>query len=151
MDLNTTFLVLANFFDSGYKTIFDKDTYTVINVSDKSTIFIGQRKDNVYKINFSDLVDQKAICLLQWMMESSAGTRVGHANCRLISKPNKMKLVKELPEQQYHSDAFCGACQRGKIVKTFLKPKNIVSTSIPLELLHIDLFRPVKIASINGK
>ena len=36
----------------------------MINVSYKSTVFIGQRKDNVYKINFSDLVDQKAIFLL---------------------------------------------------------------------------------------
>jgi hypothetical protein len=40
---------------------------------------------------------------------------------------------------------------KGKIVKTNFKSKNIVSTSRPLELLHIDLFGPVKTASINGK
>jgi hypothetical protein len=62
-----------------------------------------------------------------------------------------MKLVKDLPELQYHSDALCGACQRGMSVKTNFKSKNIVSTSRPLELLHIDLFGPVKTASINGK
>jgi len=62
-----------------------------------------------------------------------------------------MKLVKGLPEQQYHSNALCGACQRGKIVKTNFRSKNIVSTSRPLELLHIDLFGEVKTASINGK
>ncbi|KAK2369536.1 putative mitochondrial protein [Trifolium repens] len=39
----------------------------------------------------------------------------------------------------------------GKISKTSFKPKNIVSTSRPLELLHIDLFGPVSTASINGK
>ena len=32
-----------------------------------------------------------------------------------------------------------------------LKQKNVVSTSRPLELLHIDLFGPVKTASISGK
>jgi len=32
-----------------------------------------------------------------------------------------------------------------------LKPKNIVSTCRPLELLHIDLFGPVTTESINGK
>jgi len=62
-----------------------------------------------------------------------------------------MKLVKCLPELQYHSDALCGACQRGKIVKIILKPKNVFSTFRPLELLHIDLFGPVKTTSINGK
>jgi hypothetical protein len=62
--LKHNLLSISQFCDSGYKTIFDKDTCTVINVSDKSTVFVGQRKDNVYKINYSDLVDHKAICLL---------------------------------------------------------------------------------------
>ena len=38
----------------------------------------------------------------------------------------------------------------GKIVKTSFKSKDIVSTSRPLELLHIDLFGPVSTASIYG-
>jgi len=37
-----------------------------------------------------------------------------------------------------------------KIVKTSFKSKGIVSTSRPLELLHIDLFGPVSTASIYG-
>jgi hypothetical protein len=60
-------------------------------------------------------------------------------------------LVKGLPNLNYHSDALCGPCQIRKISKTSFKPKNIVSTSRPLELLHIDLFGPVSTASINGK
>ena len=61
------------------------------------------------------------------------------------------KSVKGLPDLKYHSDALCGACQKGKIVKTSFKSKNIVSTSKPLELLHIDLFGQVSVASIRGK
>ena len=61
-----------------------------------------------------------------------------------------MKLVKGFPDLNYHLDALCGACQVGKISKTSFKTKNIVSTSRPLELLHIDLFGPVSTASING-
>ncbi|KAK2456670.1 cysteine-rich RECEPTOR kinase [Trifolium repens] len=76
---------------------------------------------------------------------------LGHANWRLISKLSKLSLVKGLPNLNYHSDALCGPCQIGKISKTSFKPKNIVSTSRPLELLHIDLFGPVSTASINGK
>jgi len=38
----------------------------------------------------------------------------------------------------------------GKIVKSSFKSKDIVSTSTPLELLHIDLFGPVSTTSIYG-
>ncbi|WJX78348.1 hypothetical protein P8452_61580 [Trifolium repens] len=77
--------------------------------------------------------------------------RLGHANWRLISKLSKLSLVKGLPNLNYHSDVLYGSCRIGKISKTSFKPKNIVSTSRPLELLHIDLFGPVSTASINGK
>ena len=76
--------------------------------------------------------------------------RLGHANWRLISKLNNLQLVKGLPDIDYHSDAICGACQKGKIVKSSFKTKDIVSTSRPLELLHIDLFGPVNTASLCG-
>ena len=38
-----------------------------------------------------------------------------------------------------------------QVCKTCFQIKNVVSTSKPLELLHIDLFGPVKIASVSGK
>jgi hypothetical protein len=63
---------------------------------------------------------------------------------------NKFKIVKGLPEFNYHSNALCGASQKGKIVKTSFKTKNIVSTFRLLELFHMDLFGPEDIASING-
>ena len=73
--------------------------------------------------------------------------KLGHANQRLISKLSKLQLVKCLPNIDYHLDALCGACQKGKIVKSSFKTKDIFSTSRPLELLHIDLFGPVNNAS----
>src|SRR3954469_14063072 len=39
----------------------------------------------------------------------------------------------------------------GKVLQTCFKSKNVVSSSRPLELLHIDLFGPVKTASVRGK
>ena len=69
------------------------------------------RVGNVYKVNFSDLVDQKIICLLslsdeKWLWHK----RLGHANWRLISKLSKQKLVSGLPDIDYHSDTLCGSC-----------------------------------------
>jgi len=39
--LRHNLLSISQFCDSGYKTIFDKDTCTVIDDTDKTTIFIG--------------------------------------------------------------------------------------------------------------
>jgi len=46
-------LRISQFCDSGYDVMFDKSNYTVINNDNKSIMFNGKRKNNVYKINFS--------------------------------------------------------------------------------------------------
>jgi len=149
--LKHNILSISQFCDNGYDVMFGKTNYTEINKDDNSILFKGKRIENVYKINFSELVDQKVICLLsvndkKWVWHR----RLGHANFRLISKLSKLQLVKGLPNIDYHSDALCGACQKGKIVKSSFKTKDIVSTSRPLELLHIDLLGPVNVASLYG-
>ncbi|KAK2436266.1 bromodomain-containing protein [Trifolium repens] len=125
---------------------------SISQLSDQSIVFKSNRKGNVYKVNFSDLKEQQVLCLLtlsdeKWVWHK----RLGHANWRLISKLSKDNLVRGLPKIKYHSDSLCGSCQKGKIVKSSFKNKNIVSSTRPLELLHIDLFGPVSTASINGK
>ncbi len=143
---------ISQFCDNGFVVTFNKDSCIVIKDSDQSIVFKGKRIGNIYKINLSDLAEQEVKCLLtlseeKWVWHK----RLGHANWRLISKLSKLDLVRGLPKLNYHSDALCGSCQKGKIVKTSFKPKHVVSTSKPLELLHIDLFGPVSTTSINGK
>jgi len=147
--LKDNLLSISQFCDNGYDVLFVKNNCTVIKTIDQSIVFKEKRRNNVYKIYFSELTDQKVLCLLsmsdkKWLWHK----RLGHANWRLISKLSKLQLVIGLPDIDYHSDALCGACQKGKIVKISFKSKDIVSTSRPLELLHIDLFGPVSIASI---
>jgi len=149
--LKHNLLSISQFWDNGYDVLFVKNNCTVINNDDQSIAFKGKRRNNVYKINFSELNDQKVLILLsmsdkKWLWHR----RLGHANWRLISKLSKLQLVRGLPDIDYHSDALCGACQKGKIVKSSFKSKDIISTSRPLELLHIDLFGPVSTASIYG-
>ena len=43
------------------------------------------------------------------------------------------------------------ACQLSKQTKSSFKSKNIVSTTRPLELLHMDLFGPISTTSLGGK
>ncbi|GKF47296.1 retrovirus-related pol polyprotein from transposon TNT 1-94, partial [Tanacetum coccineum] len=46
---------------------------------------------------------------------------------------------------------LCSACERGKSKKASHPPKLVPSDHSKLELLHIDLCGPMKVASINGK
>ena len=45
----------------------------------------------------------------------------------------------------------CDACARGKQVRNSFKLKNYVSTTRPLEMLHVDLCGPKRITSRGGK
>nr|XP_009607015.1 uncharacterized protein LOC104101271 [Nicotiana tomentosiformis] len=51
----------------------------------------------------------------------------------------------------FSKDHICDACQLEKQTRSSFKVKNIVSTSKPLQLLHMDLFGPTRTASIVGK
>jgi len=62
--LEHNLLSISQFCDNGYDVMFEKNNCTVINKDNKSIVFKGKRVENVYKINFSELVDQKVICFL---------------------------------------------------------------------------------------
>ena len=70
---------------------------------------------------------------------------------KTLSKLAKNDLVIGLPKLSFDKDKICDACQFGKQVRNSFKSKNYVSTSRPLELLNIDLFRPMDVLSIGGK
>ena len=56
-----------------------------------------------------------------------------------------------MPITKFVKDKICDACQLGKQTKSSFKKKKVISTSTPLELLHIDLFDPIRTASLSGK
>ena len=76
---------------------------------------------------------------------------LGHVNMNLITQLNKNELVRSLPKITSEKDKVCEACQMGKQIKTSFKNKKFISTSRPLELLHMDLFRPSRTTSLGGK
>ena len=59
-------------------------------------------------------------------------------------------LVVGLPNIKYEKDRLCDACQKRKQTSVSFKPKKVVSTSKPLELLHLVLFGPSRTRSLGG-
>jgi hypothetical protein len=50
----------------------------------------------------------------------------------------------------FEKDRACGACQAGKQVRGHQHDKNIMTTTRPLEMLHMDLFGLIACMSIGG-
>src|SRR3954469_2513582 len=67
-----------------------------------------------------------------------------------LNKLTKHDLVIGLPKIKFVKDKLCDACQKGKQTKSSFKPKNVVTTTRPLQLLHMDLFGPSRTRSFGG-
>jgi hypothetical protein len=67
-----------------------------------------------------------------------------------LHKLLKGEHVLGLTNVYFEKDRPCAACQVGKQVGSSHHSKNVMTTSRPLELLHMDLFIPVAYLSIGG-
>jgi hypothetical protein len=67
-----------------------------------------------------------------------------------LHKLLKGEHVLGLTNVRFEKDRPCAACQAGKQVGSMHHSKNVMTTSRPLELLHMGLFGPVAYLSIGG-
>ncbi|GJX71115.1 putative ribonuclease H-like domain-containing protein [Tanacetum coccineum] len=77
--------------------------------------------------------------------------RLGHVNFKTMNKLVKGNLVRGLPSKIFDNDHTCVACQKGKQHKASCKAKLLSFISQPLQMLHMDLFGPTSVRSINHK
>ncbi|GJZ34870.1 retrovirus-related pol polyprotein from transposon TNT 1-94 [Tanacetum coccineum] len=59
--------------------------------------------------------------------------------------------VRGLPKLKFEKNHLCSACAMGKSKKKPHKPKSKDTNQEKLYLLHMDLYRPMRVASVNGK
>ena len=69
---------------------------------------------------------------------------------RNLNKLLKGEHILGLTNVTFEKDRICSACQAGKQVGAAHPAKNIMTTTRPLELLHMDLFGLVTYISIGG-
>jgi hypothetical protein len=62
-----------------------------------------------------------------------------------LHKVLKGEHVLGLNDVYFEKDRPCAACQAGKKVGSTHQSKNVMTTTRPLELLHMDLFGPVAV------
>ncbi|GJX07242.1 putative ribonuclease H-like domain-containing protein [Tanacetum coccineum] len=113
------------------------------------------RQNNMYSFDLKNVVpsgDLTCLFAKATIDESKLWhRRLGHVNFKTMNKLVKGNLVRGLPSKTFENDHTCVACQKGKQHKASCKTKHVSSISQPLQMLHMDLFGPTSIRSINHK
>ncbi|GJT95441.1 putative ribonuclease H-like domain-containing protein, partial [Tanacetum coccineum] len=113
------------------------------------------RKNDVYSLNLKSIIPSGGVtCLVAKASEDEAilwHRRLGHVNFKNINKLVMSNLVRGLPPKTFKHDHSCLACRKGKQHKASCKELEERKIREPLELLHMDLFGPVSVASLNRK
>ena len=146
-NLGFNLLSISQICDNECKVIFSKDDSEIIK--NGKVIAKGIRKGKLYVMKISNKPSDN-ICLATVNDNSTLWhRRLGHANMRLLQSLASKDLVRNLPKLRFDQH-FCDACKVGKQAHASHKPKNMISTSRCLELLHMDLFGLSAIRSYGG-
>ncbi|GJR37216.1 integrase, catalytic region, zinc finger, CCHC-type containing protein [Tanacetum coccineum] len=158
-------LLLRNFMEKFMGTVrFRNDNFAAITgygdyIHGNITIFHvyyveGGRDSNLYTISISDMVSSPPVCLVSKATSTKSWLwhrRLSHLNFGTINDLNRLDLVDGLPKFKYEKDHLCSACERGKSKKASHPSKLVPSDHSKLELLHMDLCGPMRVALISGK
>nr|GFA05722.1 hypothetical protein [Tanacetum cinerariifolium] len=74
-----------------------------------------------------------------------------HLNFDYINPLSNKDVVIGLPKLKYVKDQLCSFYELSKAKRSSFKSKVVPSSKGRLNLLHMDLFGPMRVASINGK
>ncbi|GJS45439.1 retrovirus-related pol polyprotein from transposon TNT 1-94 [Tanacetum coccineum] len=77
--------------------------------------------------------------------------RLSHVNFDYINLLLKKDVMIGLPKLKYVKDQLCSSCEVCKEKRSSFKTKAVPSSKGRLNLLHMDLCGPMRVATINGK
>jgi hypothetical protein len=149
--LNFNLLSVAQLCDLDLSCTFSPNNVIISSMKDNSVLFKGFRHGNLYLVDFSSNDASLSTCLFT---KSSKGwlwhRRLGHVGMNQLNRLLKHDLVVGLKDVKFEKNKLCSACQAGKQVGNSHPYKSSMSTSRPLELLHMDLFGLTTYVSIGG-
>ncbi|GKE18864.1 retrovirus-related pol polyprotein from transposon TNT 1-94 [Tanacetum coccineum] len=94
------------------------------------------------------------ICLLSKASKTKSRLwhqRLSHLNFGAINHLARYDLVRGLLKLKFEKDHLCSAFAMGKSKKKPHKPKSEDTNQEKLYLLHMDLYGPIRVTSVNGK
>jgi hypothetical protein len=144
-------LFVSQFYEMGYKYLFTNKGVIVFRKSDGSYAFSGILRGKLYLMNFipKEMELDKYI-IAKTMMGWLWHCRLSHVDMRNLHKLKKEGHILEPMNITFENYMSCGACQARKQVRVPHHAKNIMTTTRPLKILHMDLFGPIAYINIGG-
>ena len=141
-------LSVAQLTSSGHFVLFgprDVKVYRDLNVTEQP-IMKGQKLDSIYVMSAETAyVDRtrRNETADPWHMQ------LGHVSYSKLDMMMKKSMLKGLPQLEVRIDTICSGCQYGKAHQLPYEESKFKAKE-PLELIHYDVFGPIKQASIGG-
>ncbi|GKD98058.1 integrase, catalytic region, zinc finger, CCHC-type containing protein [Tanacetum coccineum] len=144
---------VGQFCDLDLEVAFRRNTYFVRNL-EGAELLKGNHTINLYTINLHEIAYVSPICLISCATSTKSWLwhqRLSHLNFDTINDLARNDLVTGLLKFKYHKEHLCLSCEQGKSKRASHPPKPVPNSKQRLHLLHMDLYGPMRIASINGK
>ncbi|GJT74051.1 retrovirus-related pol polyprotein from transposon TNT 1-94 [Tanacetum coccineum] len=144
---------VGQFCDSNLEVAFRQHTCFIRNLEGVD-LLTGSRGDNLYTLSLGNMMASSPICLLSKASKTKSWLwhrRLSHLNFGAINHLARHGLVRGLPKLKFEKDHLCSACALGKSSKKPHKPKSEDTNQEKHDLLHMDLCRPMRVTSVNGK
>nr|GEY24294.1 retrovirus-related Pol polyprotein from transposon TNT 1-94 [Tanacetum cinerariifolium] len=124
-------------------------------LDDNHVLLRVPKENNMYNVDLKNIVNSGDLtCLFAKATLDKSNLwhiRLGHINFKTINKLVKGNLVRGLPSKVFENNHTCVACKKSKQHRAFCKSKPVSSVIQSLQRLHIDLFGPTFVKSLNKK
>ncbi|GJU77541.1 integrase, catalytic region, zinc finger, CCHC-type containing protein [Tanacetum coccineum] len=144
---------VGQFCDDDLEVSFRSKTCYIPNLEGEA-LLTGAHDSNLYTISISDMEASSSVCFLYKATSTKSWLwhrRFSHLNFGTINHLTKQDLVDGLLKFKYDKDHMCSAWEQGKSKKASLQPKLVPSTHSKLELIHMDLYGPMRLESIKDE
>nr|GEW60475.1 retrovirus-related Pol polyprotein from transposon TNT 1-94 [Tanacetum cinerariifolium] len=151
--LNHNLFLVGQFCDADLKVAFRKSTCYVRDLQGNN-LLIGNRGSDLYTISLHETTSSTPICFMAKASPTQAWLwhrRLSHLNSDYINLLSRKDIKIGLPKLKYVKDQLCSSCEMIKAKRSSFKSKAVLSLKGRLNLFHMDLCGPMRVARINGK
>ncbi|GJV52438.1 retrovirus-related pol polyprotein from transposon TNT 1-94 [Tanacetum coccineum] len=151
--LNHNLFSVGQFCDADLEVAFWKSTCFVKDLQGND-LLTGKCGSDLYTISLQETTSSTPICLMAKASPTQAWLwhrRLSHLNFDYINLLSKKDVMIGLPKLKYVKNQLCSSCEVSKAKRSLFKTKAVPSSKGWLNLLHMDLCGPMRVASINGK
>ncbi|KAI3505855.1 hypothetical protein L1887_28162 [Cichorium endivia] len=154
LGLKHNLISVGQLVSTGLRVEFDNEFSYIMTGTRDRCLIRSSRQINMFPLDITMCPGKPRLCLLtkayseiSWLWHR----KLAHLNFRYMNQLVTEEMVRGLPLLRFDNENLCAACAFGKQKK---KPHKTISDSSitrPLELLHMDLYGPSTVASINHK